>query len=254
MRVGRRRALAVRAALVAVLLAAPLPAQRPEPSRWWSEIDRVDERLRKGRWQKAERMLARLRPEVMRVSWREPDLGQVLSELAFQAAVIHANRVEDEAAVWEWHVAQAHERLAGAARGAPPLTERDLAPYGRAAELLPASPLRERGEAPPGEELPGGTLFTDFEPAIAPDHALLPLGNVAVARVRLLPVTLEVWVDREGRVRQPVVTSRWSPPVIRQWGFDNLRAMAPFTPARLKGEPVGSLEEVELELGRAVKF
>lgn len=235
-------------AAVGALLAPPLEAQTPEPSRWWSEVDRVDDRLRKARWRKAERLVEELRTDVMRLSWREPDLGQVLSELAFQAAVVHAHRGDDEAAVWEWHVARAHERLAGPARGGPALTERDLGPYGRAAELLPAHPLREREEAPPGEELPEGTLFTDFEPASPPSGDMLPLENVNAARVRLPPVLFEVWVDPDGRVRQPLILSRWTPPIIRQWGFDSLRAMGPCTPARLKDEPVGSLVEVELEV------
>lgn len=248
------RTVIVLVAAIGAFLAAPLAAQTPEPSRWWSEVDRVDAFLREGRWKTAGRAGDRLRRQVMELSWHEPDLGQVFSELAFQAAVVHANRGDDEAAIWEWHAAQCLERVAGRARGGTALAERGLAPYGRAAQLFPAHPLRERGEAPPGEELPQGTLFLDFEAAIPPSYGVLRLRNVNVGRVRLPPVAFEVWVHRDGRMSHPVVTSPWSPPVMLQWGLDNLRVMPRFEPARYQGEPVGSLENVELELGELSKF
>lgn len=247
-----RRWAIVGIAALGASVAALLQAQTPEPSRWWSEVDRVDDILREGRWKSAARAGGRLRTEVKTVSWREPDLSQVLSELAFQAAVVHANRNEDEAAIWEWHVAQSLERVAGPARGGAPLTARDLAAYGRAGELLPAHPLRLQGEPPPGEELVEGTLFFDFELAAPPRFTVLPLHNVNVTRERLPPALFEVWVRPDGRAVHPVITSPWVPPLILQWGFENLRAMPPFTPARYQGEPVGSLEIVELELGGEV--
>ena len=231
--------------LAALLAAGPLRAQTPEPSRWWSEVDRVDGFLREGRWKTGAREGGKLRAELMRVSWRGPDLGQVLSELAFLAAVADANLGEEDAALWEWSVAQAHERVAGPARGGPKLAERDLAPYGKAADLLPAHPLRARGEVPAGVEPPEHALFTELEGPAPPPYEPTGLRNVNVERERLTPVTFEVYVDPEGRIHQPVIASSWAPPVVLQWGFDNLRLMPPFTPARLRGEPVGALQDVE---------
>jgi hypothetical protein len=247
---GRLRKRYVGLVLLAALLApGPLRPQAPEPSRWWSEVDRVDRFLRQGRWKTAARASERLRAEVMRVSWREPDLGQVLSELAFLAAVADANLGEEDAALWEWYVAQAYERAAGPARGGASLAERDLAPYGKAEGLLPGHPLRKRGEVPAGVDPPEHALFTELEPQAAPPYEPTGLRNVNVERERLTPVTFEVYVDPEGRLHQPVIASPWVPPVVLQWGFDNLRRMGRFTPARVRGEPVGALQDVELTLG-----
>lgn len=247
---GRNAAPALLGVLLAALaLGGPLLAQRPEPSRWWNEIDHVDRFARQGRWKTAAREVEKLRAEVMRVSWREPDLGQVFAELAFLSAVAHANRGEDEEAVWEWYVAQAYERAAGPARGGPGLAERDLAPYGRAADLLPGHPLRKRGEVPAGVEPPEDALFTELEPPVAPPYEPTDLRNVNVEKSRLTPVTFEVYIDPEGQIHQPLITSPWAPPPVLQWGFDNLRRMGRFTPARLRGQPVGALQDIELTLG-----
>lgn len=247
---GARRALAAGLALALALAAAPsLRAQAPAPSRWWSEVDRVDRLLRHERWKSGAREAEALRAEVVRTSWHEPDLGQVLSELAFLRAVAHANRGEDAEALWEWYAAQAHERVAGAARGGPALAERDLAPYGRAADLLAGRALRRRGEPPAGEPALETGLLTDLEPATAPPYDVSSLANVNLQTQQPTPVTFEVYVDRDGRLRQPVVVSAWVSPVIVQWGLDNLQRMNLFEPARLRGEPIGSLQDVEVTLG-----
>ncbi|HUF78862.1 MAG TPA: hypothetical protein VMR44_08100 [Thermoanaerobaculia bacterium] len=248
-----RTAARLRSALgLAVLAAALLPSPGADGqvaaarSRWWSELDETRLLLDDGRWRKAVRELVRLRQEVLRTSWREPDLGEVLAELAFQAAVAHAELRDDEAALWEWHVALNHER----ARGALELAGRDLSRYGRAAELLGAQPLRALGEAPPGQQPVTPRPDRDYEPPAArEDFEVEPLVNSAAVQERPGPVILEVLIDSVGRFRHPVLVSSWSHPVTVQWALDNLRRSPPYRPARMEGQPVAVLERVEFHLG-----
>lgn len=223
---------------------SPVHAQAAARSRWWDEIDAVAERIAEGHWRKADRQLERLRKEVLETSWREPDLGDVLAELAFQAALVAANRGREDEAIWEWHVALNHDR----AHGGGDLPGRDLSSHGAAGQLLAANPLRRRGEPPPGAgELPGPG--PGYEPAEPPaGFQTLPLANASALRERPVPVLLEILVEPEGRIRHPVVLSSWSHPVVIQWGLDNLRQMGRLRPARVGGEPVPALQEIELEV------
>lgn len=229
----------------AAAVSSPADAQGPVRSRWWDDVEAVGDRIAEGRWRRAGRELDRLREEVLRTSWREPDLGEVLAELAFQAAVIAAHRGREAEAVWEWHVALNHDRAHGRGR----MAERDLAAYGEAGELLAAHPLRRKGEPPPGAEaLPGpGRGHRGPE---QPAFETRPLANDIALREAPASVLIEVLVGTDGTLRQPVVLSPWSHPVVIQWGLDNLRVMPPFRPARADGEPVPALQEVELELAR----
>jgi hypothetical protein len=252
MTMRRRRTPLLRAALAAGVLGTLLP---PSPvadaqvavtrSRWWDDVARVEGLIAGEHWKKALRELEAVREELMWTSWREPDLGEVLAELAFQAAVARANLGEDEEAIWEWHVALNHERL----RGRRELAGRDLASFGRAGALLAAHPLRAAEEAPPGVELAELRPDRDFEPPAAPEgFAVEPLVNSGAAQERPAPVILEALIDSEGRLQQPVLVSGWSHPVVLQWALDNLRGAGPFHPARMAGEPVASLWHLELGL------
>jgi hypothetical protein len=258
MTIRRRGSVLLRAILAAGVLGALLP---PSPmadaqvavtrSRWWDDVARVEGLIAGERWQKALRELEAVREELMWSSWREPDLGDVLAELAFQAAVIRANLGEDEAAVWEWHAALNHERV----RGRQELAGRDLAPYGRAGALLAAHPLRAAEEPPPGVELVALRPDRDYhEAAPREDSAFEPLANTSAVRERPAPVLVQVVVDRDGRLLQPVVLSGWSHPVVLQWALDNLRGAAPFEPARMSGEPVASLWQSEFGLDDGNRF
>ncbi|HEX6199540.1 MAG TPA: hypothetical protein VF150_04690, partial [Thermoanaerobaculia bacterium] len=198
-----------RAALGAVVLSLVLPASSPldaqlgaARSRWWSDVDRVGRMLEAGKWRKAAKLAEDLREEVMRSSWREPDLAEVLAEIAFQLAVARANQDEDDLALWEWHTALNLER----AKGRREIAERDLAPYGRAAELLTAHPLRAFEEYPPG--YPEVEIRPDRNYQHAEqreDFQIGPLTNTAATREVVDPVTVEVLIDAQGRVRQPVL-------------------------------------------------
>lgn len=231
-----------------VAASSPVDAQAPARSRWWSEVESVAEQIGDERWRKAARRLDTLRERVLRRSWRDPDLGEVFAELAFQAAVVAANRGDGDEALWEWHVALNHDRAHGGGR----MAERDLTSYGAAEELFAAHPLRRRGRFPPGEAgLDPRVRGRRVEPAEPPaDFETRALANDAALRESSAPVLIEILVDADGSLRQPVVLSPWSHPVVIQWGLDNLRQMPPFRPAHVDGEPVPALQEIELELSR----
>jgi hypothetical protein len=229
---------------------APVAAQAigAEPSRWWSDLDRVDGLLESGKWAKAGKIAEELRHEVTTSSWREPDLRQVYVEIALRLAVASAERGDRKRALWEWDSALAHEGVAGPARGSVALVERDLSAYPKAAELFAGRSLRALGEYPPGEPPVEVRPDRDFQPATAPAFEPAPLANGSATREAVAPVHFEVFIDREGHVRQPVVTTDWSNPVVVQWGLDTLRASPTFRPATLDGEPIGWLGPIELTL------
>lgn len=254
----RREFRGFRIAPAAAVLCLVLPASSPldaqlgaARSRWWSEVDRVGKMVEAGKWRKAAKQGEDLREEVMRSSWREPDLAEVLAEIAFQLAVARANQDEDDLALWEWHTALNLER----AKGRREIAERDLAPYGRAAELLAAHPLRAFEEYPPGYPPVEIRPDRDFEHAEErKDFQLEPLTNTAATREVVDPVTLEVLIDTRGRVHHPVLVTSWSHPVVVQWALDNLRRAAPFRPARMNCEPVAVLRPIEFHIGDVNKL
>jgi hypothetical protein len=245
----------IRAVLGAVVLSLVLPASSPldaqlgaARSRWWSDVDRLGGMIEAGKWKKAAKQAEDLREQVMRSSWREPDLAEVLAEIAFQLAVARANQDEDDLALWEWHTALNLE----AAKGRRGIAERDLTPYGRATDLLAAHPLRAYEEYPPGYPDVEVRPDRDYEhPEQREDFQIGPLTNTAATREVVDPVTVEVLIDAQGRVHQPVLVTSWSHPVTVQWALDNLRRSAPFRPARMNGEPVAVLRAIEFHVGDA---
>ena len=242
--------LAAPRAAVASLQAADSPL-RAQPSRWWDRVEHVDELLAEGKWKRARKLAEELRREVGSGAWRESDLGQVFAEIDFQIAVASAEEGDEERAVWEWYSALAHEALSGPARGGAPLVdriERDLADAPNAAALFAAHPPRAVGEYPEGFPPIEVRPDVDFRPATSPDYSPEPLVNTTATRETVAPVHFEVFVAPDGEVSRPVVTTEWSHPVVIQWGLDSLRAAPRFEPARLRGEPVGWLVPVELDV------
>jgi hypothetical protein len=252
---GRRARVSRAAAGLLVLAAALLPSSgadsqvAPTASRWWDEVARVRNLLDDGKWQKAARRAEAVREELVGSSWREPDLGVVLAELAFQAAVARAGLGEDAAALWEWHSALNLERLGGRSE----LAGRDLSRYGRAAGLLAGHPLRAEGEIPPGHSPANPRPDRDWEPPGPREGFVLePLENSGAAREWPDPAVFELLIDRDGALLYPVLASSWSHPVVVQWALDNLRRASPFRPARMEGQPVEVLWLVELDLNEVL--
>ena len=252
MNLPARRTRVPRAVLgLCVLAVALLPSSAADGqgaaarSRWWDEVDEARSLLDEENWQKAARRAERVREELLRTSWREPDLGDVLAELAFQAAVARANLGEQEQALWEWWTALIHER----ARGRHEIAGRDLSGHGRAVELLAGIALRAAGEAPPGSEPASPRPDREWEAPAPPEgFALEPLENTGALQERPPPALIEVWIDREGALRHPVLVSSWNHPVVVQWALDNLRRASRFQPARMEGETVEVLWQIQLDL------
>jgi hypothetical protein len=234
------------ASLAAVAPMASAQGVGAEPSRWWGEVDRVGRLLEGGRWKKVLRQGEELRAEVVGGGWREPDLSQVLVELAFQLAVAHAESGDEERALWEWQSALLHERHGGGTRSGEPPAERDLSAYPRAAELFAGSGLRSEGEYPEGHPPVTIRPGIPFEPATAPEWAPPPLVNNTATKERVAPVHFEVFVAPSGEISRPALITEWSHPLVVQWGLDSLRAAPRFTPARMEGEAIGWLVPVEL--------
>lgn len=250
----RRKAIA---SALAVLLAGwlsvpalPLAAQAvgAQPSRWWGEVDRIGGLLEEGKWKRVLRQGEELRAEVVAESWREPDLSQVLVELAVQLAVASAESGDGERALWEWRSALLHERHGGATRSGERLIERDLSAYPRAAELFAGAALRREGEYPEGH--PAVTLRPGlpFEPATAPPWSPPPMVNTTATTQAVAPVHFEVFVAPSGEISEPVLITGWSHPLVVQWGLDSLRAAPDFRPATMEGKAIGWLVPVELTL------
>lgn len=243
----------LRAVIALAVLGGLLPVSFPADaqvgisgSRWWDEVDGVGELVDAGKWRRAARQAERLRDEVMSSSWREPDLAEVLAELAFQLAVARTNLGDEEAALWEWYTALNLERM----RGRREIAERDLSPYARAAELLADRPLRAPEEYPPGYEPVDVQPLRSFEPPVSPPgFEVETLVNTAGTLESVDPVRVEVLVDTDGSLRHPVLFSTWSHPVVVQWTLDNVRRSSPYRPAKLDGEVVAVLQPIELSVG-----
>jgi hypothetical protein len=246
-------ALLTAALQVSPAATAPLAAQSigAEPSRWWGAVDRVGGLLEDGKWKRVLRQAEALRAEVVGKGWREPDLSQVLVELAVQLAVASAESGDEERALWEWHSALVHERHGGTTRGGGRLVEHDLSTYPRAAELFTGYALRREGEYPEGH--PPVTLRPGlpFEPATAPAWSPPPMINTAATSEAVAPVHFEVLVAPSGDLSEPVLLTEWSNPLVVQWGLDSLRAAPAFRPATMEDEPIGWLSPVELTLTSA---
>ncbi len=244
---SRRRLLLATACLALALAGAPPAAgQDAHPgvqrSRWWDGVKRCENALGRSRWRRALKCVDALRDKVSEKSWYEPDLGEVLATLELQRAVAEANLGRDDDALWDWWEAlNLH----------PDVASTDLAPYGKASELLRSHPLRGRGEYPEGyqapEIIPGAS---DYQPPVEdlePTPKVHP--NGAALHKNLPPVQLEVFFDARGVPRQPVVTSDWSHPITIYWALETLRFSPPARPAHLDGKPVATLEQVEFDWG-----
>ncbi len=245
---ARSRRLAAALLGLAVALAAVPSASgrdaRPgyQRSRWWDDLERCDHRLRDARWKRGLQCVDRLRKQVSETSWYEPDLGAVLGNLELQRAIAEANLGRDDDAIWDWHEALSLDRG---------VAETDLAPYGKAADLLHTHPLRRRGEYPEGYHAPEIVLTkSDYRPPVQKERppTVGHLNSAALGK-HLPPVQLEVLFDAQGVPHQPVLLSDWSHPVTVYWALETLRASPPASPALLDGKPVAALALVELDSG-----
>lgn len=212
-------------ALLATLpLAAAAAADSPAAA--------VDAKLRAGEWMAAhELVLAQL--DTARGALYPSRLGA----LAARLAVAEAGLGRDEDAVWHWHVAQNLDRGA--------LTAETLTLLGEAGALLAGHPLRQRGEP-----LAGTTVYhaAGAGDGVQPPRKLAGEPPTLSATVGQVPapkvLRVEVVIDAEGRVREPVVIGSAAPGVV----WEALEAMRGwrYEPARKGDERVPVFHQLRL--------
>ena len=214
-----------------------------EPSPWWERLGHTDALLEKERWRKALRAAEALSSEIVRRSWREPDLPQVLAAVAIRRAVAEAALGREADALWSWHTARNLDPEA-----TPESTGLDLSEASPAVELFRSHPLREPGRLPDGSSPPQAPLPGYEPPAIeAPEAEEIPFATVQATRVDHPPVLLEVVVDADGGLSHPLVLSSWTEPVPTYWTLETVyEEVGRVRPARLDGVPVATVERIEM--------
>lgn len=212
-------------------------------SEWRDDIDKIDAMLRQGKWKPGQRKAHKLAGEVIRQSWYGPGLAQILAELAFLQAAGAANLGERDTAVWYWHMAQNLDRR---------IRDKDFAPYGEAGKLLREFPLRKRGTAPiPYRVVEPGICrecnFPRLESKWAPE---IPYNAAKAAehKGQLHTLSVELIIDRRGRVLHPVILSPDMHPIAVYGGLEALATMPQFRPAHNYGEAVDTLYKLRVDL------
>ena len=117
-------------------------AERPglAGSQWQEELEKVDAKLRAGKWKRGKNDARRLAEEISRQSWYGVELRRFLADLAFyQAAGCRQSGPKRRGDLVLAHGPE--RRSQGAQEGLSP-------PYGEAGKLLSEFYLRKRGEAP----------------------------------------------------------------------------------------------------------
>ncbi len=204
-------------------------------SQWQGELEKIDAKLRAGKWKRGKNDARRLAEEISRQGWYGVELRRILADLAFYQAAGAANLGRNEEAIWYWHMAQNVD---------PRVRKKDFAPYGEAAKLLREFPLRKRGGAPARFRVVRAGYGKKFShPAPADDWAPSILLNPGAKLEGAKNIKVELIVDRHGKPHHPVVVSTYLHPVVVYSALDSLRTMPPFQPAQDSGEPVDSLFE-----------
>ncbi len=194
-----------------------LPPDRVRAARDLGEIEAL---VRQGDWTAA---LARLRTDERQILVRPGGRGVWLALVA----VAEAGSGQRDQALWHWAEANALARDL--------FTDRELSAFGDAGALLAEHRGRQPGKAPPGMSIePPGP---DVEPEAKTKGELPQLVQGAWSPREWL--RLEVVIDEQGRLRDPVVLSARSAEAayraleaIRDWRFE---------PARKRGQPVATL-------------
>ena len=211
-------------------------------SKWWPELEEVDETLRKHRFKASLKQVRKLATEVTRRSWHGHDLQQILADLAFYQAVAAANLDLDRQAIWYWHVAWNLDFK---------MSKRDLAPYGDAGKVLREFPLRDTGEVPAGFNIRRSPHLgaRKVTPPEAPKLRANPeiLNNTGAAIDGSGDCHIEFIVDQEGLAHQPVIQSPHLHPIViyavLQW---MLEKMPVFEPLRVDGQGFDSLFDLTI--------
>lgn len=200
-----------------------------DPSKWWPELEKVEETARAGRYKAARRTLDRLTEDVLGSSWFGPDLRKILARLAFLDAVARANLGQDREAIWTWHMACNLDFK---------LRQEDFGPWGKAGDLLLEHPLRRRGQVPIIFDQPVSAPGRARTSPQWPRSPVTPtiLNNTGAAQEHQGDFEVELIIDQDGRPHQPVVISTHIHPVVTYATLRAILTMKPFTPGSAEGE------------------
>lgn len=179
--------------------------------KWVKEISRLEEHLAKKDWKGALDRAVEVRQKMVERIDEAEDLIKPLAQALALQALAEANLGRDDDALWHWQAAQ------GWLEG---LEKKDLAPYGRAREVLanPPSPAVAPVTAGKGSYQP-----VRIRQAAHPVYpgSLRKTGKEGKVRVRLI-------VGPDGRPSRPAVLAAGIVPsmafpvldALRQWRFD----------------------------------
>ncbi len=209
--------------------AGPVDASTGEPLRLGAPSKEaapnygpIDDLLRQGRWTDA---LAALHAQEKHLASDHDLRGAWLARVALG----EAGAGQTAEALWHWAAANA--------LATEPFTSDELRAFGEAGALLAGHPARLAGKAPPGMTLesPG----PEVQGAVMTTGELPPAAGAWVPRKW---VRLEVVVDAEGHLRDPVVLSAYSP----EAAYGTLEAIRNWhvQPARKHGQPVAVLHSI----------
>jgi TonB family protein len=201
------------------------PDVHPEANASCHRVEEIARLLQAGNWEAA--VVAARAAIAGEIEGRQNPFATQVAQLA----VAEAGQGRDEDALWHWQVA-----LAMGWRG-------DISMYGAPGQRLERSPRRRAGEAPAGLVVRRqGDGAGPLLPArkLGGNEVTLPGGYRRFPR----GIVVELIVDAEGRVRQPVVlASTFS--ALTYAVLDTLRDWR-FSPAQSAGEPVASFYELRL--------
>lgn len=220
-------------ALFLVLAATPAIGKQSE---YWPEVEAIDAALLRGKWKPARKQARKLAETVVKNNWNGIELEQILAELACQQAVALANLGDKRDAVWYWHIAQNLDAR---------IFNKDLAPYGEAGRLLREFRLRSPGKVPrsfrtyphDGNDRPPGLGELPI-PRI--------LTNTGATIDRPGSFAVELVIDEQGAMHQPVVISSSLHPIVIYFVLAAMLDFPDFKPARYEGEPVDCLYDLTI--------
>jgi len=186
--------------------------------------------LEAGQFPPAEQRLAQLWEATLGAGSPSRPYTVILMALRAIALAAHADPKDQGRAICLWEAAQAE---------VPTLYHLDLAPFGRAGQLLESHRFGElsvprgdkaRVEAPPGSKVE--------RPEIVRSSQQSPKARFKLASYGASRVVLDSIIDEQGTVRQPMVLDAQEG--LRGFDLEGLDAVCAwrFKPARLAGEPV----------------
>ena len=203
----------------------------PEP--WRSKLVAIEQDLQAESWEQAEAGAGRLVDEMVAQFGPGPTSSAVVAfALSLQArAAVGLEQFDD--ALWHWQLAQ---NLNPALRTAPV-----PASLGATGEWLASHRLRTAGS------LTGGRAELEVEVGPLPIDAHCPQvpsdDNTKSSNQAYGELEVEVLIDVDGQVRDPVVMQGDSHPADVVWGLSHLRQWS-FRPARVGERPVATLQRI----------